>query len=87
VSAGPPVLAGDPRVDHCNAEQVLRHRLIVDDNERFLEIARPRGGRNRRLGGTVTEAMSPAGTNGPDGALTCSEISIMVYCISAVEGS
>jgi hypothetical protein len=43
VSAGPPVLAGDLRVDHCNVEQALRRRLIVDDNERFLEIARPRG--------------------------------------------
>jgi DNA-binding NarL/FixJ family response regulator len=28
------------RVVHCDAEQVLRRCLIVDDNERFLEIAR-----------------------------------------------
>ena len=28
------------RADYCDAEQVLRRCLIVDDNERFLEIAR-----------------------------------------------
>ncbi|MEN3269859.1 MAG: two-component system, NarL family, invasion response regulator UvrY [Pseudonocardia sp.] len=28
------------RVVHCDAERVLRRCLIVDDNERFLEVAR-----------------------------------------------